>query len=352
MKAQDASLMASVLSQCIRNPQGIRQFGNQLADVIPFPTSYQTKVQCPDGQKKTIAERLATVAPVPVDDRVREIASAGLFAATLASCEIVNIVLPNSDDLAVFHFAASTLLTLIITITVVDNFYDLLKTASQFVVSQAASKVNATADDASKFQLPDKADLPAGIGTGQLTGSVVRGLTRLTTVNAEREAACEAAALYTAYVLGLPCFAFRPNALEASVLVVESSSSTSSVSSLLTPSGIMRMLIWLMAGPAMESAAHAQLIMSDPREGSGFLQRLEDYYSSSSSSSLENALFWTSMASPSSGSSAREDVLKWAYTEADLLLRSNKNAVQELSNRLASGAATIGDCVAVIEEWQ
>jgi hypothetical protein len=45
------------------------------------------------------------------------------------------------------------------------------------------------------------------------------------------------------------------------------------------------------------------------------------------------------------------DLLKWAYAEADNLLRTNKGAVTELTERLAGGAATVGDCVAVMEIW-
>jgi hypothetical protein len=47
----------------------------------------------------------------------------------------------------------------------------------------------------------------------------------------------------------------------------------------------------------------------------------------------------------------KRDLLKWAYAEADLLLRRNKETVTELSERLAGGAATVGDCVAVVENW-
>jgi hypothetical protein len=47
----------------------------------------------------------------------------------------------------------------------------------------------------------------------------------------------------------------------------------------------------------------------------------------------------------------RNDLLKWAYAEADNLLRSNKATVTELTERLAGGAATVGDCVAVMENW-
>ena len=56
-------------------------------------------------------------------------------------------------------------------------------------------------------------------------------------------------------------------------------------------------------------------------------------------------LFWTV------SDQEKTDLLKWAYTEADLLLRSNKAVVTEISQRLAGGAATVGDCIAVIEDW-
>jgi hypothetical protein len=47
----------------------------------------------------------------------------------------------------------------------------------------------------------------------------------------------------------------------------------------------------------------------------------------------------------------RRDLIKWAYTEADLLLRENKAAIRDVSNCLTGGAATVGDCIAVIERW-
>jgi hypothetical protein len=116
--------------------------------------------------------------------------------------------------------------------------------------------------------------------------------------------------------------------------------------SLLSASGIMRVLVWLMAPVAMESTKHAQLIVSDPREAEGFLLRLEDYAKNTNAAAVTpEDLWWTDDAQE------RADLLKWAFTEADLLLRDNKAVVNEISNRLTGGAATIGDCVATIERW-
>jgi len=111
---------------------------------------------------------------------------------------------------------------------------------------------------------------------------------------------------------------------------------------LLSDVGIMKMLIWLMAPVAMESSKHAQLIVSDPREAAGFLTRLQQRAELFGD---EDVLWWMN------DEQEREDLLKWAYAEADNLLRSNKETVTELTERLAGGAATVGDCVAVMEDW-
>ena len=101
--------------------------------------------------------------------------------------------------------------------------------------------------------------------------------------------------------------------------------------------------MWLYAPIVIEYMNHPQLIISDPKEASGFLQRLEDYYGST-----DTRLFWLD----DTNTQNRDNLLKWAYMESDVLIRNNKQLVLELSDRLASGAATIGDCVAVIEGWE
>jgi hypothetical protein len=117
---------------------------------------------------------------------------------------------------------------------------------------------------------------------------------------------------------------------------------SSKLDPLLSDVGIMKMLIWLMAPVAMESSKHAQLIVSDPREAAGFLKRLQQRAELFGD---EDALWWMEEEQE------QNDLLKWAYAEADFLLRSNKETVTELTERLAGGAATVGDCVAVMEEW-
>jgi hypothetical protein len=331
--------MAQVLSLCLKNG-GIQSYGSLQASILLLPSAPTSQIQCPDGSRKTRTERLASVNDIPIDNRPKEVSSALAVAAVAAGCTLTDVM--HMDDITLY---ANTLLSAMLALGVVDNFYDLIKSGSTLAAKQLNSNKSTGGKDGSKsFQLPEKESLPLGLGTGQVSGSVVRGLTRLLTVDAERECACEAAALYAAYMLGLPCFSFRPNALEASVLVAESTKDDDNAS-LLSASGIMRVLVWLMAPVAMESTKHAQLIVSDPREAEGFLLRLEDYVKNTNAAVTPEDLWWTDDAQE------RADLLKWAFTEADLLLRDNKAVVNEISNRLTGGAATIGDCVATIERW-
>lgn len=107
--------------------------------------------------------------------------------------------------------------------------------------------------------------------------------------------------------------------------------------------GLLKLLIWLMAPVAMEISKYPQLISSDPREAIGFLQRLNENSQNIQSKELSDAL-------PADDNQV-DDYLRWALAEADLLLRNNRKIVDTLSEALAGGAATVGDCVAILESW-
>lgn len=317
---QDAKAMAQVMSLGRKNG-GIVQYGNLQGELTPMPVSPLSKVRCPDGSTKTRYERLQAVPEVPTDDRAMEVTSALAVAGVVGFCGTVNIL--SLDAISPFTTAVWIL---ILAVGLTDNFYDLAKFG---VKTFAKDKVG---------ELPEQ--LPLGIGSGAVSGTVVKGFSRLLKVDTERECECEAAAFYAAYTLGLPVFSFRPNALEAAVLVAESTLKDNQVDSLLSNNGIMKVLVWLMAPVAMESLKYPELIQSDPREGAGFLTRLEN-------SNLINReeLWWIG------DEQERSDMLKWAYTEADLLIRRNMAAVTEIAQRLTGGAATVADCIAAVEDW-
>ena len=336
--------MADILSLAVRNPGGLKQYGILQSSILDMPSSPTQKIVCPDGNRKTRDERLESLPDVPTDDRGTEIASALATLGVVGICFLANLF--GLDDITP---VTNLIWFSIVTVGVVDNFYDVLKLGSNVAVSS----LDTSESNKEKMKMPEKDSLPLGLGSGALTGTVVRGLTRLLSVDTERECQCEAAALHAAYVLGLPCFAFRPNSLEAAYLVAQSIKANSpdrtsrmNLDPLLSNTGVLKVLIWLMAPVAMESLKHPQLICSDPREASGLLKRLEDN-AGKNNINLED-LWWTSEAD---SEKEKADLLKWAYHEADILLRNNMKEVVEISQRLTGGAATIGDCVAAVENW-
>jgi hypothetical protein len=312
--------MAQIMSLGKRNG-GLVQFGNLQAQVTSMPSNPLSKVRCADGSTKTRYERLQSLPSVPMDDRSSEVTSALAVAGVVGFCGTVNVL--GLDAISPF---TNLVWFLIVLIGVTDNFYDLAKFGVKTFAKDMVS------------ELPE--ELPLGLGSGAVTGTVVRGFNRLLKVDTERECECEAAAFFAAYTLGLPVFSFRPNALEAAVLVAESTRNDNQLDPLLSDRGIMKVLVWLMAPVAMERQKYPELIQSDPREANGFLSRLEN-----SDLIKKDDLWWYGNVQE------RSDLLKWAYTEADLLLRRNQGAVTEIAQRLTGGAATVADCVAAVENW-
>jgi hypothetical protein len=343
--------MSSALSLSATNG-GIKNFGALQSFVTTVPTNPNTRVVCPDGVRRTKEERLAILQPVPMDDRASEVASALAVALVLSLCLIVRSFgsLFGLEDL---QGPADLVIGSALTVGVVDNFYDAIKGLTSLVANTQKDKIPDVVKSAN-VGLPDKEGMPLGLGQGKITGTVVRGLTRLLSVDTERECQCEAAAFFVAYALGLPCFAFRPNALEGAVLIFESAGtdeySKAVLDPLLSDVGILKVLIWIMAPVAMESSRHAQLIASDPREGAGLLKRLREK-AGTVSAEAANAIEDMLGGEMDISGDETDSLLRWAYAEADALLRDNRNVVVELTERLAGGAATVGDCVAVLENW-
>lgn len=313
--------MARVISLSAKNGS-ISRYGLLQREMIPLPTSFNEKIKCPDGTMKSRSERLDSLPEIPTDERGTEITSALTVSSVLGFCWVCGVL--GFDTITPY---TTIVWVLILGVGAIDNFYDLIKLGTKTFAKDQVG------------ELPK--ELPLGLGSGSLTGTIVKGFNRLIQVDTERECECEAAAFFVAYSLGLPCFSFRPNALEAAVMVAESSQVNNDLDPLLTNNGMMKMLVWLMAPVAMESAKHPQLIQSDPREAEGFLSRLEK-----STLINEDDLWWLE-----EDPKEKQDMLRWALAEADLLLRRENTVVTEITERLASGAATVGDCVAAIEGY-
>lgn len=337
-KSQSVTSMSNTLSLCIRNG-GIQNYGSVVDTIKYIP---------PRASSSTTSD----LPIVPSDDRLAEISS----AITVSLVTVICLILSNSvgsgpmlnDFSNINNFpsltstAASLILYAIGITAIVDNGYDALNAFGKTVNMVSGGKVKVPA-------LPERDNMPLGIGKGEISRTVIAGLTRLLNVDTERECRCEAAAFFAAYSLGLPCFAFRPNSLEAVVLIFESiqtnesNKETSNLDPLLSSPGILKVLIWMLAPVAAENMKYPQLISSDPNEATGLLKRLEK------SCADRNIDLYDILPNLSED---KDLVLRWAYREAEGLILRNKKVCEELFERLAGGAATIGDCVAVLEGWE
>ena len=205
-----ARVAAEVLALAGRNG-ALARYGSLQGTVRPVPRAAATRGRWPSpAGPPADRDPLDGVPPVPDDDRAAEVAQAAACGAAVVACVGINVA---AGPLGLDGLTPWTNLVLgaALAAVVVDNFYDALVFGGSAVAQLNADKLPA---GARKLAAPAKGDLPLGIGTGRLTGSVVRGFGRLLADNTERDCQCEAAAVFAAYVLGLPCFAFQPNALE------------------------------------------------------------------------------------------------------------------------------------------
>ncbi|KAL3822927.1 hypothetical protein ACHAXA_011642 [Cyclostephanos tholiformis] len=375
-QSSDARIMADVLSLARRNG-AITRYGSLQGDVDPVPRSPSSPSSYlaygGGGDRERNARRLASLPPVPIDDRASEVSQAVIFGSTIVTCVTIN-VLGGPLHLEDITPLTNLVIGIAMSVLVVDNFFDAIASSMSLLVRINEDKLPDALRSGGIANPPTikKEDMPLGIGTGVVTGSVMRGFGRLLMDDTERDCMCEAASVYVAYVLGLPCFAFRPNAREGADMVLRSMMTDDNddrengggggydgsrrrggvgggggrkMDSLASDAGLLKVLIWLMAPVAMELSKYPQLTSSEPREAYGFLERLAaaERSTTSSTSPLADAL--------PADDRERDAYLRWALAEADTLLRRNAKAVDALSVALAGGAATVGDCVAILEGW-
>lgn len=86
---------------------------------------------------------------------------------------------------------------------------------------------------------------------------------------------------------------------------------------------------------ATESNNHRQLIVSDPRQASALLK-----------------LMRKSAGEDEAGNTVEDDELRLrlALSQAQNLLQKYPDALEQLSQRMESGAGTVGNCVAILEK--
>ena len=152
-------------------------------------------------------------------------------------------------------------------------------------------------------------------------------------------------------MLGLPTFALAPDAIEA-INAIEACNAEggseeqkmlqqagrATKTDLNTPAGVNRLLVWLAAPVIAETAEHRQLVVSDPRQGFALLRVLRAR--------------GLGLSEETSGDGPEDDELRvrCALQQADLLLKRHAGVAELLCERMESGSATVGNCVALLEE--
>ena len=303
---EDTEAMTDVLTLLQRNPARlINRYGSRVPQVTYLPTS-TTQVQT----------RLKKAPVIPSDNRTQEVNSVLTFLGVVGTCLLVG------DNAGPFP---SFVLFTLTCIAILDNFSDVLKFA--LTKEQRAN-------------IPFVLDEDSWIGSGTITRDVITGWTRLFTRDSERSSQAEAAAFYVGYVLGLPCFPFQPVAKEAATLTTASvgSSKDISSSSALSMEDTQRVLMWLYAPVSYEYSQHAQMMASDPREADSFCKIMQDRYRLNANSNNIDDLM-------------EHDLKRWSYAECEVMWRTDVSCVKNISEGLASGASTVADVIAILEQW-
>jgi len=290
-----ASTVAASLSAIQRNLRGASVYGR-----------YAVPTKIPRADANVV---------LPKDERSSEILSAITFLSTISFCVCLNAL--NSFNDAYDPTLPNLISSSLITFTLVDNFYNIFAKLSTLIP-----------------KLPTLPSLPEAspIGSGDITKTVVKGLSRLASSDGERECRVEASALLAGYRLGLPTFAFQATSLEAARAL-----SDDDLSEIKELGGLLKLLTWLYAPMVLEEQRYPQMIASDPREADKLLERL-----------AKLGLF----AEVLSNARLSNEIKVHAYKNAQKLVRESAREIDSVGELLLSGGATVGDCITYLENWR
>lgn len=319
----DATVAATDPSQVETAMQALRKNGG-----LTLYAADMKRVAPPNANDARKRDKLLAELPVvPTDDRQSEILAALSFLAITGGSGVWEGLAPVLHQDAGL---ANIVLGVVALAVVVDNVGWVVASLASSSAKTSGQDSTGPADRIQAAARSTKQAVDSAASAGQGTRLVLAGVNRLFTRDLTRECRCEAASFLVAYLIGLPSFTQRPGVLEASKLAEQNPDSFGTVA------GVNRLLVWLMAGVAAESAQHRQLIVSDPRQAAALLRLLR----SRGAPSEESA-----------GNLAEDDELRLraALEQAELLLRRNGALADALRMRLEGGAATVGSCVALIE---
>ena len=122
--------------------------------------------------------------------------------------------------------------------------------------------------------------------------------------------------------------------------------------------GLGRVLVWLMAPVAAEYLKYGKTIVSDPRRSLRLLSIIEKVQMSDKGSKSNTFNIGNIEEVQEEGVTYRipvieEDkkvLLHWAFYEATSLIRQYGDLLEDVNGYLATGTATVGECVNLVEE--
>ena len=185
------------------------------------------------------------------------------------------------------------------------------------------------------------------------------GLQRLVLQDDEREEFIEASGLMMGYLLGLPCFAFQPDVMEAINMLRESKPAmdaykaqrgkkTWSPSQATTlnnyeddddtediMNALGRVLVWMSAPVAAETMKYGSTLIADPRKPRVFLDLFL---------SKENKL------AVIVGQEGKEELLKWSYGESVAFLERYGDVLEDVRAYLQTKSSSAGECAMLLED--
>jgi len=213
--------------------------------------------------------------------------------------------------------------------------------------------------------------------------SAISGFDRLVLRDNDRVMHCDSAAFLVGYLLGLPCFPFKPDTVEALKLIrdhpesleiykqplaigkskgtisnkkitdiVKDTNPTFDLPSLPNNSNdiisLGRLLIWLMAPVAAENMKYGKLIVSDARKPRNLVNILSNIQKNASSSGSNKDIDKYIIKVPRSNEDC-DVLLQWAYYEAESLIKQYGDILEDVCDYLNTGSSSVGECVMLIE---
>ena len=215
--------------------------------------------------------------------------------------------------------------------------------------------------------------------------AAIAGFDRLVLRDTEREMHCDGAAFLVGYLLGLPCFPFRPDTIEALKLVRDNPESleiykqplalgkikgTVSNDKQITdivkdgnpifdlpplPNnnnneiiGLGRVLVWLMAPVAAENMKYGKLVISDPRKAKNVVNILYNIKKTADEKNVKDIDKYIIKVPITEED--RDVLLQWAYYEAEALIKQYGDILEAVCDYLNTGTSSVGECVTLLEE--